>query len=154
MNTKKILLFSLLCTIAGLKSSGSENNWCIVGDGKLLMPVSSVRCLVGSDVTGLITVVGTESQIADIAEVTFAVDPKGAIDAPTVSTSSVTLINNTLTIKCVIPGTTVTIHSVDGRQLYSGRISADSAEIDMSNFISGMYLVTVGGDSTFKLMKH
>ena len=153
MNIKKIILFSLLCVMAALKSSASNDTWYIIGDGKALMPLASVRCLVGSDVTGLITVVGTDIQVADINEVTFAADPKGAIDSPIVSAGSVTLINNILSIKYAFPGATVTIHSIDGCLLYSDPLSADSAEIDISHFIPGVYLVTIGGDSTFKLMK-
>ena len=154
MKLHKIFLFLLLGAIAVFESAATDNeNWCVIGDGQVLMPVSSVSCLVGSDATGLITVVGKDVQIPDIKEVAFAVKPTDAISAPQAKSESVTLIHNILTIKHAAVGSAIAIRAIDGRTLYNGELRAETTTINVGNFAPGIYLVTIGGDSTFKIKK-
>ena len=142
----------LLGATAVLESAAADNeNWCVIGDGQVLMPVSSVSCLVGSDATGLITVVGKDVQIPDIKEVAFAVKPTDAISAPQAKSESV--IHNILTIKHAAVGSAIAIRAIDGRTLYNGELRAETTTINVGNFAPGIYLVTIGGDSTFKIKK-
>lgn len=149
---KRLIIYSLLSFIATYNLYASDDNWNIIGDGNVLMPLSSVRCLVGSDVTGLITVVGSDATITDIGEVTFSNKQHTSIHKPYVASESVTLIDNLLSLKCITPGSTLSIITVDGHKVFSTKLTENHAEIDFSNYPSGVYLVTIC-NSRFKLMK-
>lgn len=153
MIIKRLFFVSFLCAIMGVKALGADEKWCIIGDDKVLMPVSSVVCLIGSDATGLITVIGNETQVPDINEVKFAPDPTGGINSPIVATDSAILIDNILRINCATPGARVQIHNVDAHLVFSETLKSENIEIDMSNYASGIYFVSIGDSSTFKLLK-
>ena len=149
---KRLIIYSLLSFIATYNLYASDDNWNIIGDGNVLMPLSSVRCLVGSDVTGLITVVGSDATITDIGEVTFSNKQHTSIHKPYIASDSVTLNDNLLSLKCITPGSTLSIITVDGHKVFSTKLTENHAEIDFSNYTPGVYLVTIG-NSRFKLMK-
>ena len=154
MKITRFLFLLFVATCACLPARATDMVWWLVADGTPLMPLSGVSCLAGSDATGLITVVGTDTNVPNVAVVTFESKSPGFAASPVADAASATLVNNILNITAAKPCAGITVSSPDGRTVLRNQASeSGTAVIDLRGAAPGVYIVNVGGDSSFKILK-
>ena len=149
-----LFLFALFTAVS---ADALETQWYLVADGTERMPMDSVICLVTSDDSDRMTVVGTERTITGVARVWFEASEENTLPILQQSHITVNIIsaNNTLTINGLTTDTDMRIYANDGRRVCAHHLKATDGPttIFIGNLPSGIYIASILNRS-FKFIKN
>lgn len=152
----KSVLLTFFAAMTGMKAAAAE--WWLVADGIDTMPMDSVICLVASDDSDRMMVVGTDRVIGGVAKVWFEAFEDSAVPEVWQQHShadvGILYTGEWLTMSGLHADADVRIYAANGRLVRACRLKATdgTATIGVGDLSSGMYIVQIAGTS-FKMMK-
>ena len=129
------------------RTSGARTEYLLADDPRVSYDGAVVR-IVSS-------VASVELPVADVAKVYLAESTTTDISSPAASPAvRIALTATGLQLSCLEPGSTVSVCSLDGRQLCSGRATSDgSLVLPLNNHVPGGVMVVRTSKQSFKLTR-
>ena len=152
--TTLIALFAAISAYATV-----ETGWVLVADGKETMPMDSVICLVASDASDRMLVVGTHWTIDDVTRVWFEEAEMTVIHnvRQQQSNTDINIIsaNNTLFVNGLNGDTNMQIFTTDGQLVHTIYLTPTdgTAKVFIGNLTPAIYILKIANCSVRILKK-
>lgn len=148
---------AILIAVAGGCGIINASEWQLVADRTEKMPLYKVVCLLSTDNSDRMTVVGLEKSLYNVGRVTFEHSGSSSIEDVTspVDTPSILPANSSITITGLTRDASLSIYTTDGRLIESNSLRVSdgpSIEISIAHLNSGLYIVKIL-DSSVKILK-
>lgn len=151
----RLLLFFLIVTISTRVLA--ETEWVLVADGRETMPMDSVVCLVSSDTTDRMLIVGKHRTITNIAKVWFEEAEQTAVHSvKRQSNANINIIcaNNTVFVSGLNSATNMQIYTTDGQIVRTQYLTPvdGTIKVHIDNLAPAIYILRIG-DYSVKVLK-
>lgn len=152
--TRLVAVIVAVTALCGSMSAAVK--WQLVADRTDKMPLEKVVCLVATDNSDRMLVIGTERTLYSVGRVTFEQSGQSSIESVSASTDAPEIIsaNSTITVMGLSRDDSLTIYGIDGRLVSSRALRAadGTIEVSIADLTPGVYVVNIL-DSTLKILK-
>lgn len=149
--------FCFALTMSVLADGASAAVWTLVADRSETMPLDRVVCLIASDGSDRMMVVGLDKTLDGVGCVRFEQTENSSLNAvQDISNKDISIlsVNNIITVSGLAVDSPIEIYTSDGRLLRSINLTASGydIEINVCDLAAGIYIVKIS-ESSFKIIK-
>lgn len=158
MILKRSFLVTLISTqcVLGINAQGVDRSWHIVTNNNISVSIADVEYIMSVDNSEILTIMKKNGNlITDVKVIRFIKDETNGIDGVSSENNDVKVVvsvDSKIKLSGLTGNVNVNVYSANGMKVMSVNADESDCEIDVSNLVSGVYMLKVN-NTTIKFLK-